>query len=281
MLSLEGILASWECGTLSSPLALMEMLVVTKDYQEVERFLADRVTEAKDARRGELLRMLEDNQHGCTRVAGIVRDGTPLCDLSDVKALFDRAVGTSEEASVALYSLGSAEILASATDEIVRFLEEERVLDTGRKVLDLGCGIGRFEIALSSRVQSLVGIELSPNMVAVARRRTSGLTNVRIELGNGLELPVHDGEFDLALAIDSMPYLVGLGDEVLDANFAEIARVLRRGGDFVILEFSYRENLDADRRDLSALADRYGFDVVVNGSSPFALWSGRAFRLRR
>jgi ubiquinone/menaquinone biosynthesis C-methylase UbiE len=148
-------------------------------------------------------------------------------------------------------------------------------------VLDLGCGIGRFEMALSSRVARLVGVDVSPNMVEVARRRTAGLANVRIELGDGLELGFRDGEFDLALAIDSMPYLVGLGDEVLDANFAEIARVLRPGGELVILEFSYRENLDADRGDLASLARRFGFDVEVNGSSPFALWSGRAFRLRR
>jgi SAM-dependent methyltransferase len=279
--SLDGILASWESGMLSSPLALMEMLVVTKDYDEVERFLASGVAGARDARHDDLRRMLVDNGHGCRQVAGILHHDAPLRDLSDVRALFDRAVEECEEASVALYSLGSATILESATDEIVRFLEEQRVLGAGRKVLDLGCGIGRFEMALSSRVERLVGVDLSPNMVAVARRRTSGLANVRIDLGDGLDLAGGDGEFDLALAIDSMPYLVGLGDEVLDANFAEIARVLRRGGDFVILEFSYRENLDADRRDLSTLADRFGFDVVVNGSSPFALWTGRAFRLRR
>ncbi len=279
--SLDQILASWQRGALSSPLALMEMLVATQDPARVARFLEESGAGQRDARFDELARMLTDNVEGCARVATIVRDQAPLRDVDDVKALFDRAVDASEEASVALYSLGNAAILERATAEIVAFLEKKSLLGSDRKVLDLGCGIGRLEVALAPRVRSLVGVDLSAKMVSVARRRTAALDNVRIELGDGFELPCADRAFDLALAVDSMPYVVGLGDEVLDASFGEIARALCPGGDFVILEYSYREDLEADRRDIANLCARFGFDVVVNGSLPFAIWSGGAFCLRR
>jgi SAM-dependent methyltransferase len=279
--SLEQILASWKRGALSSPLALMEMLICTKDCGTVARFLAENAAHGHEGRHDELRQMLVDNADGCAKVAEIARGDAPIRDVADVKVLFDRAVDACQEASVALYSLGNAAILETATEEIVAFLEREGLLGGDRRVLDLGSGIGRLEVALSPRVHSLVGIDVSPNMVSVARGRTSHLANVRIELGSGFELPFADGVFDLALAVDSMPYVVGLGDHAILPNFEEIARVLRPGGDFVILEFSYREDRESDCRDVARLADRFGFEVIVNGSSPFTVWSGRAFRLRR
>ena len=42
-------------------------------------------------------------------------------------------------------------------------------------------------------------------------------------------------------------------------HFQEAARVLKPSGHFLILNFSYRGDLDADRADISRLAARAGF----------------------
>jgi SAM-dependent methyltransferase len=261
--TLETILTHWEEGTLSSPLAAMEMLLVTRSLPKVEAWLSLQKAITGRPRGDELLRLLRENREGCVRVVRIASDDAPLRDVEDVGALFDRTVATCEDASVALYSLGNTTILDKATREIAETLLGWGLLGADRDLLDLGCGIGRFEVALSPHVHGMVGIDVSAKMVEVARRRVAGLANVRIDLGSGLELPFADHAFDVVLA-----------------NFREMARVLRAAGDVVILEFSYRDDLEQDRADLAALAQRHGFDVLENGSSPFALWNGRAFRLR-
>jgi SAM-dependent methyltransferase len=266
---------------MSSPLAVMEMLLITKDVEKIEAWLGERTSHGPGNRPDELLRMLAENRAGCARVARIAADDEPLCDVADIAGMFDRNVEMSEEASVALYSLGNPAILEEGTREIVLWLEEWKLLGQGRDVLDFGCGIGRLETALAPRVQSVVGIDVSAKMVAVARRRSASLANVRVALGSGLELPAVDQSFDLVIAVDSMAYVVGLGPLMVGATFHEIARVLRRGGDLVIFEFSYREDLARDRADVAELAERTGFEILQNGSSPFALWNGRVFQLRR
>jgi len=61
----------------------------------------------------------------------------------------------------------------------------------------------------------------------------------------------------------------------------EVARVLRPGGDFVVLNFSYRDDIELDRRDIAALAQQHAFDARENGAAPFSLWNARAFWLVR
>jgi len=58
-------------------------------------------------------------------------------------------VRQSEEASVALYSLGNPELLAAATREVVERMNEWAVLAPMRDALDVGRGIGRMESALA------------------------------------------------------------------------------------------------------------------------------------
>jgi ubiquinone/menaquinone biosynthesis C-methylase UbiE len=190
-------------------------------------------------------------------------------------------VASSEEASVALYSLGNAALLNEATDELVARLTEWQLVDRDRMVLDVGCGIGRLELALSPLVRRMTGIDVSGKMIETARRRSAGLANVTFELVSGVMLPFSARSFDLVLAVDSLPYLVGLGPAMIDANFREFARVLPPGGDLAILGFSYRDDPERDRRDVAELAERHRFDVLDAGSAPFRLWNAHAFRLRR
>ena len=69
-----------------------------------------------------------------------------------IRAQFDEAVALAPEAAVALYSLGSSEILDRATEEIVARLREWRLVGADIDVLDIGCGIGRIERALAPDV---------------------------------------------------------------------------------------------------------------------------------
>jgi SAM-dependent methyltransferase len=197
-------------------------------------------------------------------------------------ATFDRLVRTSREASVALYSLGSPELLATATAEIVAYLRHHRLLGPTRRVLDLGCGIGRLLAALAPEVGTVVGIDISAEMARHARGRCGRFANVMIVRSCGRDLAAFaDAGFDLVLAADVFPYIHDAGRALVWRNFAEAARVLIPGGTLVVLNFSYRGDAAADRADLRQLAHEVGFDILQNGDRPFALWDGLAFVLRR
>lgn len=262
--------------------------MITHDTSAVGEFvtaLGDRSPASRALRE-----LFAEHEAGCQRVAamlgsdmdhppqgGSVEDGVAFC-----RTLFDWSVQQSEAASVALYSLGSAELLAAATAEIVALLRSYGVLSSHQHVLDVGCGTGRMETALAGEVRHIHGIDVSPEMVAVAQRRTAELSNVTITLSSGLDLePLPSASFGLVLAVDSFPYVVQAGWPLVLRMFEEAARVLRPGGELVILHFSYRSDRARNREDAQALADLHGFELIVNGALPFRLWNGDAYRMRR
>lgn len=204
-------------------------------------------------------------------------------DVARVAAFFDRQAARVPELGVAFYSLGDKAILAAATAEIVGWLDAEGLLGPGPPdVLDLGCGIGRIAAALARRCRSVLGLDVSPGMVAEARRRCAGWENVRFEVTAGEDLAfLPEAAFDLVLAVDSFPYMVQVGGGVADRHVEGAARVLRVGGALAVLNLSYREDIAADRADLERWAGRYGFTVGRAGERPFGLWDGVAFVLRR
>jgi SAM-dependent methyltransferase len=227
---------------------------------------------------------------GCARIGQVLREELehpttqprPDQAIARNRRLFDRFVAESEEASVALYSLGSPALLAAATEELVRTLQEWGVVRPDRAALDVGCGIGRVAARLAPLVGWVLGIDISPGMIAAARRRCTGLPNVRFAICDGVDLSMcGDGSVDVVLAVDSFPYVVEAGEAAAASYFREAHRVLRDGGDFVVVNFSYRGDVAADRADVLRLARGTGFDVLVSGCAPFALWDGVAFHLAR
>lgn len=211
------------------------------------------------------------------------RPGTTTeADLAHWSAVFDRAVRVSPEGSVALYSLGDPDLLEAATAEVAARLRLWGLVGRDRAMLDLGCGIGRFAAALAPEMGRIVGADISEGMLREARRRCAGLEHVGFALIAGGDLSVFpDESFDLVLAADVFPYLFASSPGAAEAQIAEAARVLKRGRDLLVLNFSYRDDVEADLRDLRSIADRRG--LILHRSEPghFELWDAHIFHLAK
>ncbi len=92
--------------------------------------------------------------------------------------------------------------------------------------LDLGCGTGLMGAALRGRVDELVGVDLSPAMIAEARE--TGCYDA-LQVGDVVDFLAtrERGEFDLVVAADVLAYFGDLGKVVSSA-----ARALAPGGLF-------------------------------------------------
>jgi SAM-dependent methyltransferase len=100
----------------------------------------------------------------------------------------------------------------------------------GRRVLDVGCGTGRFASRLAEEHGGKVwGVDPSPEMLAVARRRLPA--GVGLRRGGAEDLPFKDEWFERAV----MWLVVHLVER--PAAFAEARRVLARSGRLAIATF--------------------------------------------
>lgn len=106
---------------------------------------------------------------------------------------------------------------------------------TIRDLLDVGTGTGRILQVLGPRVDRAAGIDLSPEMLAVARANleTSKLTNCLLRKADMYNLPFAPGSFD-AVTIHQVLHFADHPEHVI----AEAARVLRPGGRVVVVDFA-------------------------------------------
>jgi ubiquinone/menaquinone biosynthesis C-methylase UbiE/DNA-binding transcriptional ArsR family regulator len=102
-------------------------------------------------------------------------------------------------------------------------------------LLDIGTGTGRVLQLFASHIGFGLGIDLSHEMLAVARAnldRTS-LRNCQVRLGDMYRLPLPDGSFDAA----TLHHVLHFADDP-PAALAEAARVLAPGGRLVMVDFA-------------------------------------------
>ena len=110
--------------------------------------------------------------------------------------------------------------------------ESLRMLGVPARLLDVGCGTGRFTVMASQRLGARAwGIDPSEEMLAQARRG-EGAGRVGWKLAEAEHLPFKDGWFDAAHA-----HLVLHALRDRPAAYRELARVLQRGGRAVFASF--------------------------------------------
>jgi demethylmenaquinone methyltransferase/2-methoxy-6-polyprenyl-1,4-benzoquinol methylase len=114
-----------------------------------------------------------------------------------------------------------------------RFLVSRLDVAPGDTVLDVATGTGLVARELVRRFGcTVVGIDQSPDMLAVAAERTRGLA-ITLQEGRAESLPFADGAFD-ALTVT---YLLRYVDDPA-ATVRELARVVKPGGTIAMLEFA-------------------------------------------
>ncbi|MBL6082573.1 class I SAM-dependent methyltransferase [Belnapia sp. T18] len=278
-------------GYISPEVALSRLLLGHVTPDGIAALLVQRRPEPPTQPWQALVALLETQQSELARLsAAVVRAGSnharlatnPLTGAAEIASFFDRAVAESPEASVALYSLGDPAILTAATEEILAWLETRGLLRDSADVLDLGCGIGRLAVALAPRVRSVLGLDISEGMLAQARSRCAPWPHVRLARTAGQDLDgLAAGSLDLILAVDSFPYIVRLGPEVVTRHVVGAVRALRPGAALVVLNLSYQGDTAADIATAHGWATAHDLALEVMGEQPFALWDGRAFVLRR
>lgn len=100
----------------------------------------------------------------------------------------------------------------------------------GSNVLDLGCGTGRWLARLLARgANSVVGIDISPAMLSVARGR-AGIHD-RLVLADGLHLPFQASTFDFVISSFALNHI-----KDLQSTARELARAVKLQGRLLISE---------------------------------------------
>ncbi len=145
---------------------------------------------------------------------------------------------------------------------------------SGRRVLDLGCGKGRFARGLVERGADVVGLDFSSGMLAEA----TGISRVR---ATARRLPFGRASFDCAIAVEAFEHFA---PDSIDHVCAEVLRVLEPGGTFLIIDknaFSF----DARRPWLPSVVvkwidERRGLWMYSHRDSVRERWF-RPWRLKR
>ena len=143
------------------------------------------------------------------------------------------------------------------------------------RTLDLGCGLGLLSQHLAGRSGDVLGIDIAAAALDHARRRASGIANLRFAQGDILNLPAElDGTFDLVVIADTFYYLSPLDDELLKRLSTRVAALLAPGGMCMLANhFFFFADPDSrvSRRIRDAFAWSSSFTVVSQHRRAFFL----------
>lgn len=105
-------------------------------------------------------------------------------------------------------------------------------LTGNESILDIACGTGELERLLLAKHPKLllVGLDLSANMLAVARQK--GLEQVAFTQGRTTELPFPSDSFDVVVTANSFHYF-----DLPRLALQEMRRVLKPDGKVIILDW--------------------------------------------
>jgi len=144
------------------------------------------------------------------------------------------------DALIPVYNWGFRMLGGRGHEAFRRHVLELAALKGDEHLLDAGCGTGMMALRIAARHPDCTvhGIDISPKMIAVARRdaEMQGLA-VDFRVGSITDLPYPDSSFDVVLT-NIMYHHLDLAEK--RQAVAEITRALKPGGRYVSAEFGPR-----------------------------------------
>ena len=152
------------------------------------------------------------------------------------------------------------------------------------KVIEIGCGAGRVTRALAEIFGEVHAVDVSGEMVELARQALRGMPNAHVYQNNGMDLGViPPGEYDFAFSSIVFQHIPSR--EVIESYVREVHRLLRPGALFKF-QVQGDPNVESDPDDTwlgvpftdaqaVEMAERCGFEPRYRhgaGSQYFWLW---------
>lgn len=155
----------------------------------------------------------------------------------------------------------------------------------GKTVLDLGCGTGENLLPLLKRGAHVIAMDISPDLVELARRRIEisciDRGTAMVQVGSAYDTGLPDQSVDVVFSMALLHHLD------LEKARREIYRILRPGGRFILREpirfsramNSLRKLLPAPKGDISDYEHPMTREEVATVTRGFTVLAERNFRL--
>lgn len=142
-----------------------------------------------------------------------------------------------------------------------------------RKLLDVGCGNGRFALPLAKAGHNVVGLDIDIGALAALQRRSR---EIPLTIGDALHFPFANGSFDCIIAIQCLVYINNF-----HCFLQECHRILSHGGLLIfqaINRFNYKRGLkkltgrgtvdtsqsfNMNSREILYTATEHGFSILA------------------
>ena len=128
-----------------------------------------------------------------------------------------------------------------ASEALSRWILRTVSLEGIDVALEVACGASHFGEVIAKQVRQVVGIDLTPEMLATGQARLAerGVGNVLLQTGDVTELPFLDGSFDLVFCRFAVHHF-----DRPERAIAEMVRVCRPGGRVAIVDMVSRPELN-------------------------------------
>jgi SAM-dependent methyltransferase len=179
-------------------------------------------------------------------------------DYSAVRQYWDTAASSAAAASYMAHEQGLPESCVLHRLALERAVVEPWLdsLTRSSSMLDVGCGAGAWTLLFAQRYRRVVGIDVSPKMLAAARINLGGVENVELIAGDALGAPI-EGPLDGAFVGGVLMYL-NRKDAV---SLLTRLRKLVRDGPIVLRESTVRRGVEVKNLD---------YHVVYRSPSEYA-----------
>ncbi|HEX5882910.1 MAG TPA: class I SAM-dependent methyltransferase [Pyrinomonadaceae bacterium] len=139
-------------------------------------------------------------------------------------------------------------------DSLLKYVPE-----SCENALEIGCGTGAFARELGKRCKRVVAIDMSEEMIRVARRRSVGIENVEFELADAMRWEFPKAQFDFICSIATLHHLQQR--ELL----MKIKDALKPGGVLVVLDLVESSGLVDRVLDVVGFGVSCGLRLIHNG----------------
>jgi ubiquinone/menaquinone biosynthesis C-methylase UbiE len=131
----------------------------------------------------------------------------------------------------ATWASGDYDRIAAGIQAVADHVVRAARIRAGERVLDVACGTGNTALVARARGAAVTGLDLTPELLAVAQKRAAeeGYTDIIWREGDAERLPFADGVFDVVVSSCGLMFAP---DQQRVAN--EVGRVTRHGGRIAI-----------------------------------------------